>query len=1152
MRNLLLDLQSSKTLEHNKKTLTLLFLAVGLLSVFTLGSGHFSPGGNNAASFTPAAAVDGTADEIPDIQVFIPGYSVRELPLSLNQINVLKYGDDGRLYGLGYNGHVYALTDTDGDGLEDKAVEWWNGEKGTLAAPVGMAVTPAGIYVTAKNKVSLLKDTDKDGIGDTEEIVTKDWVRAKVYTGTTEGGVDAFGIAKDKDGNIFFALGTADFTRPYAVDSLGISRYDIKSQRGTILKVKPGSNEREIYCTGTRFPVAMDFNEQGDLFCTDQEGATWPPANGNPFDELLHIQPDRHYGYPPRHPKYLPNVIDEPSVFDYKPQHVSTTGIHFNLPVNGGPVFQADWARNDAIVCGFSRGKIYRTKLHKTPSGYVAVNSLIASCKYLTVDAAITPTGDLVVSTHSGPPDWGWGAAAKGKLYKIMRTNKEVPNPVMAYVAKQDQVKVAFDKPLPAAYLAGLADKIKIEFGEPVAAGDRFEFTRPGYKEVFRQRLVPVEKMGVKNVSLSDDRKTLLVNTFRHLSPVGYGITLPAFTNDVKSANSIKQSPDIDMAYNLNGIDVKWEAGGKKWEGNIPHLDLNVSKEFLKPTSEYTGLEQALNTPGKLVFKTRLNLNNMLRPEIQPESTIDYKLPPEDVTLVFKSSEPVTLTAAGGTVSSPVKQGDGYETRVTFKAVEKKGYDLEVAANTTRKFTMEVHYFTNEDSRPRALQIFRFFAPWAKDIFPKEPSGEREIPELAGGNWERGKKLFFGQALCSNCHTYNGKGQTIGPDLSNSKHRDYASVLRDIHEPNASINPDYVAHTVTLKNKKTYLGVLSYTKDSLSIRDAAGVRTTVALKSVAETKPYNGSIMPTGLDAMLGPQKMKDLMTFLLTNIGPAKIEHVFVPQIRSPSEVQDVLRNFSQADNLSAKPKVAPKKSPAKRLGVQPKPFRILWVSGPKDHGPDEHDYPLQQQRMAKILMLMDNVVVTKVSKWPTQEQLNNADVAVFYWNYQQFNEDNSKQLEAFQQRGGGLVYLHYGVDATQNPVALANRIGLAWKGGQSKFRHGRLDLQFTPAAAAHPVTRGFKKPLVLEDESYWVLTPGSRKIDILATSMEDKEPQPMVWTSTEGNGRVFVSIMGHYNWTFDDPLFRVLLFRGLLWAGHQPLDRFNDVVTIGTRMTN
>ena len=61
---------------------------------------------------------------------------------------------------------------------------------------------------------------------------------------------------------------------------------------------------------------------------------TWVP-NGNPFDELLHIQTGRHYGFPPRHPKWLPDVIAEPSVWDYAPQHQSVCGFRFNGPSPG-------------------------------------------------------------------------------------------------------------------------------------------------------------------------------------------------------------------------------------------------------------------------------------------------------------------------------------------------------------------------------------------------------------------------------------------------------------------------------------------------------------------------------------------------------------------------------------------------------------------------------------------------------------------------------------------------------------------------------------------------------------------------------------------------------------------------------------------------
>lgn len=68
-----------------------------------------------------------------------------------------------------------------------------------------------------------------------------------------------------------------------------------------------------------------------------------------------------------------------------------------------------------------------------------------------------------------------------------------------------------------------------------------------------------------------------------------------------------------------------------------------------------------------------------------------------------------------------------------------------------------------------------------------------------------------------------------------------------------------------------------------------------------------------------------------------------------------------------------------------------------------------------------------------------------------------------------------------------------------------------------------------------------------MIATQVEDGQPRPLFWTTEPGRGRVFVSIPGHYSWTFDDPLFRVLLLRGTAWAAKEPVDRFNALVRPG-----
>ena len=79
----------------------------------------------------------------PPVQMLVPGFAVRELPVGLTNINNVKYRDDGKLVALSYAGHIFLLSDSDGDGVEEKVERFWQ-NKGSLVAPIGMALTPKG------------------------------------------------------------------------------------------------------------------------------------------------------------------------------------------------------------------------------------------------------------------------------------------------------------------------------------------------------------------------------------------------------------------------------------------------------------------------------------------------------------------------------------------------------------------------------------------------------------------------------------------------------------------------------------------------------------------------------------------------------------------------------------------------------------------------------------------------------------------------------------------------------------------------------------------------------------------------------------------------------------------------------------------------
>ena len=564
----------------------------------------------------PLATLLGAAEptRAPGLRMLVPGFTIRELPVKLTSLNNLEYAPDGRLFAGGYDGRFHVLRDTDGDGLEDK-VDTFSAEP-SANYPLGIAVKDGEPYFVLTSEVIRFRDRDGDGVPETREVFATGFDDPELAKASylLHRRVDsAMAVAFGPDGALYLTMGSAAFRNPYWTDEkTGINHYATTRRRGCLLRITPDGKVEQL-ASGLRYIMALQWNRHGDLFGTEQEGATWVP-NGNPFDELLHLQPGRHYGFPPRHPTHLPNVIDEPSVWDFAPQHQSTCGFRFNGPAPGRGRFGPELWADHALITGESRGKLFRTQLAKTAAGYVARTELIANLGLLAVDCAISPQGDLVVCCHTGAPDWGNGPTGEGRIFKISLTDKSAPQPVLTWPASETETIVAFDRPLDARLWSDVAARTTIDSGRYVAAADRLEAIRPGYAVVKAQQNEPRGAVAVKASCLSADRRNLTLATASRVSAVNYALAIDG---------------KLDLAHDLSGLAAEWRgAEGAAWTGWLPHADFTAAREFTRGSATHDQFWQRSATAGALTLRTQLNLWEISsRPRSPVRNSITFRSP---------------------------------------------------------------------------------------------------------------------------------------------------------------------------------------------------------------------------------------------------------------------------------------------------------------------------------------------------------------------------------------------------------------------------------------------------------------------------------------------------------------------------------------------
>ncbi len=130
------------------------------------------------------------------------------------------------------------------------------------------------------------------------------------------------------------------------------------------------------------------------------------------------------------------------------------------------------------------------------------------------------------------------------------------------------------------------------------------------------------------------------------------------------------------------------------------------------------------------------------------------------------------------------------------------------------------------------------------------------------GDRQHGAVVFAN--ICLVCHTIQGHGNQVGPDLSGVGSHPRETMLIDLLDPSRQVLPDYVSYVVVTTSGETLTGIIeTETPASVTVRRPGEPDATVLRTQIKELRADGKSPMPEGLEQGLNHQDVADLLQFL-------------------------------------------------------------------------------------------------------------------------------------------------------------------------------------------------------------------------------------------------------------------------------------------------
>ena len=191
-----------------------------------------------------------------------------------------------------------------------------------------------------------------------------------------------------------------------------------------------------------------------------------------------------------------------------------------------------------------------------------------------------------------------------------------------------------------------------------------------------------------------------------------------------------------------------------------------------------------------------------------------------------------------------------------FDLAPKEKEQLMALAETLQGSRQELVKRVLERNPPKDLPKSEDLAAWQSLI-----NGE--------GDPAAGERIFFHLRVggCFRCHEYEGRGYSIGPDLSGiGKSMTRERFIQSLVQPSREMAPKFTPWVLLTTDGETITGLYvgEEVDGTLKLADQNGRVHRIHPRKIEQKKPSEQSIMPAGMADNLTPQELKDLAAFLL------------------------------------------------------------------------------------------------------------------------------------------------------------------------------------------------------------------------------------------------------------------------------------------------